>query len=510
MVGVAPGSGGAVGSILGGAPSRAHRPRVPIGREEIARAVGTARPGRRGVGRWTLRTHEDPLRTLALAALLLAPASAGAASGSIVYVKDGDVWLSNPEATQQYRVTYDGGYSAPSQADDGTIVALRDHQVVRRTPSGTPVGAPLDLIGGPLAGGDKFYGPYSARVSPDGTRVAFWFGMYTQYYGTACQCYLWHVQSYAAWSYVDRFTDPTEVGYLKEAQYPYWIDNARVVTSDPDFSPGVSTWLLGGGDDHTQQWFSTGQNPTIETAISRDGQRLATVEGYDTGHGGATVETWTANGPGWTPDGPPWDSWDPSRPKPNEPTQRCAWNASGDNLFQSISFSPEGDALAVAIPEGVMEITLPADPADCAGVKIGLLAKGGTEPMWSAARFDAANAPAAPAGPGTPAAQGSGPGQGPGSGPGAQDADHTAPAVSAVALTRRGVRVRVSEAARLTVRVLRCGRRCSLVRSATVAAQAGTTVVRLKRLPAGRYRIAVAARDAAGNRGARTVAARLR
>jgi hypothetical protein len=76
----------------------------------------------------------SPLRFLTALAVCVVAAFAFAATAgadSIVYVKDGNVWLTSPDAAKQYQVTFDGGYSSPSQADDGTIVALRGKQFVR-------------------------------------------------------------------------------------------------------------------------------------------------------------------------------------------------------------------------------------------------------------------------------------------------------------------------------------------------------------------------------------------
>ena len=48
-----------------------------------------------------------------------------ASADSIVYVKDGNVWLAAGDGGSQYQVTTDGTaehpYRSPSQADDGTI-----------------------------------------------------------------------------------------------------------------------------------------------------------------------------------------------------------------------------------------------------------------------------------------------------------------------------------------------------------------------------------------------------
>ena len=60
-----------------------------------------------------------------LGCVLVALLSAGPAiADSMVFIRDGNVWLANPDGSGQYQVTLDGTpdspYSSPSQADDGT------------------------------------------------------------------------------------------------------------------------------------------------------------------------------------------------------------------------------------------------------------------------------------------------------------------------------------------------------------------------------------------------------
>src|SRR5262247_4130506 len=89
-------------------------------------------------------------------------------ASSIVYLKGDDVWLARPDGTAQYQVTTDGGYSSPSQASDGTIVALRNPGMfVRLKQNGDLVGQPFPGMGSGENSG-SFEGPYDPRVSPDG------------------------------------------------------------------------------------------------------------------------------------------------------------------------------------------------------------------------------------------------------------------------------------------------------------------------------------------------------
>ena len=63
-----------------------------------------------------------------------------AAADSLVYVKDANVWAARPGPTAAVRFTFDGTqssrYGYPTQADDGTVVAVRAGRVYRFDRSG--------------------------------------------------------------------------------------------------------------------------------------------------------------------------------------------------------------------------------------------------------------------------------------------------------------------------------------------------------------------------------------
>ena len=65
---------------------------------------------------------------IVLLALLLPTA---ARADSIVYTRDTDVWLARPDGSRERRLTQGGGYQAPTQADDGTILVQRGTRFAR-------------------------------------------------------------------------------------------------------------------------------------------------------------------------------------------------------------------------------------------------------------------------------------------------------------------------------------------------------------------------------------------
>jgi hypothetical protein len=114
--------------------------------------------------RWSTSHRRLACAVAATAACLLAAAPAGASS--IVYVKQGNNWLSSPDGSLRRQVTTDGGYSSPSQADNGNIVGLHGGQFVHLDRHGKLLGAPVDGLAG-ASGGTVSFGPQDARVSPE-------------------------------------------------------------------------------------------------------------------------------------------------------------------------------------------------------------------------------------------------------------------------------------------------------------------------------------------------------
>src|SRR6185436_12809157 len=90
------------------------------------------------------------MRVTLIALLLALAAAAPAAADSIVYVKDANVWSARPDGSDQHRLTSDGTaqdpYSSPSQADDGTIVAVRGSRFTKLDRQGRVLGRMDSLL----------------------------------------------------------------------------------------------------------------------------------------------------------------------------------------------------------------------------------------------------------------------------------------------------------------------------------------------------------------------------
>jgi hypothetical protein len=320
----------------------------------------------------------------------------------------GNVWLSSPDGTRQYQVTFDGGYDEPSQAADGTIVAVRGGQFVRMDRSGRLLNPPIDWFGNepPPAGSnaDQFFGPYHARVSPDGTRIAYAFKQREYDCDPITKVCEYQIVEYTTTSAVDRYTQASPATSVSRDGDPSWIDNTRVIVADPFDPQQINTWVTGRGDDGEQWWFGgyVDQNGfgdlEREPALSPDGSKLVDVAAiggqfspYD------HLYFYTANGPAWV-GAPPYDNNDPNAAKPNAPTLRCI---AAPGAVDDPVWSPDSSAVAFQLADGIHIAPVPTDitqPSSCIAITNPLVIPGGSQPFWGPADVNISQAPSAPGG----------------------------------------------------------------------------------------------------------------
>ena len=452
----------------------------------------------------TLRSGRRALLgVLTAAALFCAAAPAGASS--IVYVKDGNVWLTDPDGAKRYQVTFDGGYLSPSQADDGTIVAWRAKQFVRMNRSGYVLNPPVDGIGRDDGGG-KFYGPWEPKVSPDGRRIAYWFGEYTSRYSYGCYCYLYTVESRSTWTWADRFKPFTEDGQHVGLDAPSWLTNDRLLATYAGFSQNVWTWKLDSGHANRDgQWAYTarrqdgGYYDFGDAEVSPDGSRFAATAGGDAASNDELYLA-TTNGPLWVGE-PPYDNG--LQPLPPQPDLRCGGRV---GKIVSPTWSPDSRALAYSVADGVHVLGTDGLPG-CESLPDRVIAPGGSEPDWGPADVDPSQAPSPPAAGGKPGARSSGPRTTQLRLTRARLTPRAFPAARrgpGVIASRAGatLRYRVSEPARITLTIRRAGRHGTKVRGKLkTAGRPGANALRLtgriarRSLAPGRYTLRIAARD---------------
>ena len=314
----------------------------------------------------------------------LAAIAAPAAADSIVYVKDANVWLANADGASPYQVTLDGTaanpYESSSEADDGTIVAIRQvpgerRRIYRMTQSGGLLNPPIDT---PAPG----TGAIDARVSPDGRYVAYWF--VTTVNDPLCPFCI-DVTNRALISRSDSFTNADEIGTPNTGGWPSWDGNTTLVLTN-----GSGTvWYYTIGMPEAAMWFDNsvfgdGQFFTLlDGEVSHDGTRFALVRGDNQ----ELLVTFAMTGA-----------------IPAAPTPKCAFTGP-TGKFVNPTWSTDGLTLAWKEDTGIWEDTIP-NVADCTSYGMPhLVIPGGTDPDFSPAPVHPGARPAC-GNPGNPTACG--------------------------------------------------------------------------------------------------------
>jgi hypothetical protein len=275
----------------------------------------------------------------AAAFVALAPAAAPARADSLTFIKDHNVWLANPDGWGQYQVTLDGTpgspYESPSQADDGTIVAIRRppgqrNQLFRMSQSGTLLNPPIDTPApGPA-------GALDPKVSPDGRLVAYWF--VTAVNHPICTFCI-QAASQALLTRSDRFTGYEEVGTPNTGIRPSWISNDTLLLNNSN----ATQWYYRLGMPEAAQWFADYETGFSQTPIqllddsdlARTGTRLAIVRGDNN----ETLVLYTTAG---VP---------PASTVP--PTARCVYSGATGGRFFNPAWSQDGQTLAWQEGDGI-------------------------------------------------------------------------------------------------------------------------------------------------------------
>ena len=211
-----------------------------------------------------------------------AAAAAPAAADSLVFIRDSNVWLANPDGSGQYQVTLDGtagsAYESPSQADDGTIVAVRQPpgqrtQLFRMSQSGRLLNPPINT---PAPG----TGAMHPKVSPNGALVAYWFE--TLVNSPLC-VFCVSLSNQALLTYSDRFTHHEAIGTPNTGGWPSWLGNDTIVLGNG--SAELKYYRL--GMSAAADWFNesvfigggAGLQTLLDAEVAPTGDRLAVVRG---------------------------------------------------------------------------------------------------------------------------------------------------------------------------------------------------------------------------------------
>ena len=306
-----------------------------------------------------------PRRARALLPVVVSAAAAiwpaQAIASSLVYLKSGDVYLGSPDGAVARQLTTGGGFESPSQADDGTVVAIERGEadgfklgyVHRMTRTGEAIGAPTRC--GP-ENSTSYAGPLGAEVSPDGELLAFHYFQFPTESPTAAYCP------------IGRDASTTEFGEIGGHFNPSWISGGRVVLFATTTLPNVITDAPGPPPENASEgWFTESGIQLAAGATDREFTKFAGIVS-----GGSEVRIYQMNGP-----------------PPAEPTARCSFTFEGaSDHYEHPTWSPDGTQLAWDEPDGIHVADVPTPvPAedDCARVTEGLVIPGGEDPHWGPA-----------------------------------------------------------------------------------------------------------------------------
>ncbi|WP_375482692.1 hypothetical protein [uncultured Jatrophihabitans sp.] len=290
------------------------------------------------------------------------PAAAAGTSGTIVFVKNYNVWIAAGNGSHARAVTRGGTrtspFHSPSESDAGVIAAARGSLIVRMTQRGKV----LNTINPPRlwnSAGEPMDGAVNdVAISPDGRRIAWSFVRYSC--PVAADCLVRYTTGYT------RSTRYARAGRSTYYRAPSWVTNTRTLQT----GGSGSQVMIHDINSAPRHWFDDSDYtfPSTDLAdgeLSRNGRWLAEIRGYGTT---SAIIWYRVSGSART--GNP----------PSVPTYTCYTN--GDARHASPTWSPDGTALAWASVDGIY---VKRAAAACSSPQPRRVIKGGSAPNWSRA-----------------------------------------------------------------------------------------------------------------------------
>lgn len=269
--------------------------------------------------------------TAAFSTLAAAPAAAANppthTPGSLVYVKNGNVWVSTPDGATQRQITADGGvptgdgtgdspYRAPSESDGGLIVAVRNQEFNKGQSSEYTQGYlwEMDLRGNVLrkfkppqfdyiAGGscspavqELPLGLVNAVISPDGRYIAYTAQTYVQ--TAACDV----AQGYSSWIVNVDGSNPhmirdsrNDTASLEVGQFT--ADSSKLLVDRADFGSIEDFYVSVPGSTATD-WTAPANDDFLNEAYGQPDVRggILATEGYSQLTSRNALRVWTTSG----------------------------------------------------------------------------------------------------------------------------------------------------------------------------------------------------------------------
>jgi hypothetical protein len=310
-------------------------------------------------------------------------------TGSLVFVRGGNVWISRPDGSGARPVTREGTaadpYRTPTQDDQGRIYALRGHGVQAMVHRLDQQGRQLGTYRVPVPS----LGPGFVSVSPDGTTLAY----ETMFAGTDCSFTPCHTFFQHAVEYAVATTGKVLGGAhgVQDADFASWAGNGRTVLQTRRLNVVA---LHRPGEPKAVDWFASclsyqeGCEDTdvlnFTPAVNRQGSRLAVSHLEDT-NGEKAAYLLVLSTTGATTGNPP-----------AVPGAGCAHPVAAptadfpgwtDLTLSAPSFSPDGSTVAFAELRAGRWTTELYTPVigDCAASDPVAVLSDAAEPHWSAA-----------------------------------------------------------------------------------------------------------------------------
>jgi len=339
----------------------------------------------------TAHTLSKRARLLAAggAILALAAAAAPAAADTLVYVKNGNVYVSQRDGTQARAITTAAnGWAWPSETDAGIIAVAGGLPRISGTfnPSGGDEIYEFDQQGRQLAGPVPTQGSYSTvsdpeyvshfRVAPDNSNVAW-----TDVSGYASPFTSWRSPS-GAGSFStaeDSYGAP-----LPYSSPEWWGPGHLLIAHDGSAWPGQAEYAMYDvADGSSPGWANDeaiGSSSSYQVTVARSGLTWAVMTDDGADNGGTiqniaiTLETAASQ--------PPGTNIDDTHCTITLPAARFTHGSS----LASMSFSADGSTLAWAQDDGIYEANV-SDPTNCPSVtgSVHMVVPGGQMPFLGAA-----------------------------------------------------------------------------------------------------------------------------